>query len=197
MRERFHAFARSHGADQSAAERWWRELESRHSESDRHYHTLRHIAHMLDLLPHADETVLAAVWFHDAVYGGRANEEESARLMRQALEELRFPPETIANAETLILATKSHDAARVDPRFHSFLDADLAILGSDRERYGEYVDEVRQEYAHMPEPLFRGGRAAILDNYLARPRIYATDEFHDRFEKQARANMAWEISGGR
>lgn len=192
-REHFLRFATAHGADGETASRWWRELESRYGEPHRHYHTLVHIGEMLALLPHANETVLAAVWFHDAIYDGDANEERSAELARTALHELRFPQATIDAAAELILATKSHQ--HVAPESRAFLDADLAILGSDRERYRQYVAQVREEYAHIPEPLFRGGRAAILDGFLARPRIFETDEFHERFEQKARENIAAELSG--
>lgn len=195
VRDRFLPFALTHSAPSADAERWWSDLAARYGEAHRHYHTLRHIGEMLDVLPHADETVLAAVWFHDAVYGGSANEEQSAMLARQALTELRFPADVIVTVEMLILATKTHDPAQVDPRFHAFLDADLAILGSAPERYREYSEQVRREYEHVPDAIFRGARAAILDRFLARPRIYASDEFRARFEQQARDNIVWELSG--
>ena len=192
MRDRFLALALRHGAAADAAERWWRELETRYSEPHRHYHTLRHIEEMLDLLPHADETVLMAVWFHDAVYGGERNEERSAELAREALTELRFP--SIETVEELILATKTHHPSQVAARFHAFLDADLAILGSAPARYDEYAGQIRREYAHVPEAMFREGRASVLRTFLARPAIFATSEFRGRFEAQARANMQREIS---
>lgn len=192
MRDRFLTPALRHGAAADVAERWWRELETRYSEPHRHYHTLRHIEEMLDLLPHADETVLMAVWFHDAIYGGQQNEERSAELARQALTELRFP--SIEVVEQLILATKTHEPSQVDPRFHPFLDADLAILGSAPARYDEYAAQIRREYAHIPEPMFRNGRAAVLRTFLARPAIYASKEFRERFEEQARANIQRELS---
>ena len=194
LREHFLGLATGHGAGAETAVRWWRELQSRYSDAHRHYHTLKHIEEMLTLLPHANETLLAAVWFHDAVYGGESNEERSAALARRALEELNFPASTIEAVASLILATKRHDASTVSPDAHAFLDADLAILGSDRNRYREYVEQVRKEYAHIPEPFFRGGRAAILDGFLARPRIFVTDEFHQRFEQRARENIAWELA---
>ena len=194
LREHFLRLASSHGAEAGIAERWWRELEARYSGSDRHYHTLEHIAEMLDLLPHAPETVLAAVWFHDSVYGGRANEERSAELAKAALGELRFPASSIEVVEQLILATKRHEPSEVPLEYRLFLDADLAILGSERPRYQRYVQQVREEYSQFPEPFFRGARNAILDGILERERIYATDEFYARFEKQARDNIAWEIS---
>lgn len=193
MRERFLPLARRHGADEETAARWWAELEARYSEPHRHYHTLTHIEHMLDLLPHADETVLAAVWFHDAVYGAGNDEEQSAALARAALAELRFPPDAVDAVEALILATKSHDLAGVPLPHRAFLDADLAILGTDAARYDAYVDGVRREYSYVPEALFRDARAAILRRFLSRPRIYATEEFQEKFERRARENIEREL----
>ncbi len=175
------------------AERWLRELEARYAEPHRHYHTLAHIEHMLELLPHADETTVAAVWFHDAIYDGPRNEERSAELAARALRELGFAQ--IPLVEQMILATKSHEQHDLPAPALAFLDADLAILGSEREPYDEYVRQVRAEYAHVPDDAFRIGRNAILRAFLARPRIYFTDEFFERFEKRARANLEREISG--
>jgi predicted metal-dependent HD superfamily phosphohydrolase len=183
--------AKSHGAPHDLAERWWRNVEQRYSEKNRHYHTLTHIGHMLELLPYADETVLAAVWFHDAIYDGASNEERSAALAREALAELGFDQSSITRAEELILATTSHLPCATA---QEFIDADLAILGSDPERYREYVAQVRTEYAHLTEPRFRASRNRILQSFLDRPRIYLTDAFYDRFEQQARENVRREIS---
>jgi predicted metal-dependent HD superfamily phosphohydrolase len=95
--------------------------------------------------------------------------------------------------EQLILATKTHEPSQVDPRFHAFLDADLAILGSAPARYDEYAAQIRREYAHIPEPMFRSGRASVLRTFLTRPAIYATAEFRERFEAQARKNIQREV----
>jgi len=174
------------------AERWMRDLEARYSEPHRHYHTLAHIEHMLELLPHADETVVAAVWFHDAIYDGNANEERSAMLAREALQELGFAEEKIVLVERMILATKRHEPADLPETGLAFLDADLAILGSDRTRYDEYVRQVREEYAHVPDEAFRAGRDAILRRFLERQKLFFTEEFYARFEEKARENMTME-----
>ena len=193
LRDRFLSFARTHGASAELADRWWRDLAQRYSEPHRHYHTLAHIEQMLEVLPHASETILGAVWFHDAIYGGSESEERSAELARQALAELQFPAEEIAVVEQLILATKTHAPAGLPPDGQRFLDADLSILGSERERYRQYVEDVRKEYAPIPEPIFRDARNRILRRFLERPRIYGTDEFFARFEAKARANIEWEL----
>ena len=191
LRDRFINMARSRGASHDVGERWWRDIEQRYSEGHRHYHTLMHINHMLELLPHVDETVLAAVWFHDAIYDGPFNEERSAALAREALTEFVFDENSIARVEELILATKSHSPSAAA---QELLDADLAILGSDPERYREYVAQVRKEYAHVPESIFRAARNRILKSFLDRPRIYLTDRFYELIEQQARENLQREIS---
>ena len=191
----FARVAAAYGAPQETVQRWWEELAARYGEPGRHYHTLAHVAEMLALLAHESETLLAAVWFHDAVYAADAAEERSALIARGALEELSFPAEEIGIVQTLILATKTHDPASVAPRYHCFLDADLAIFGSDRARYRQYVDQVRQEYVDVPDEVFTAGRAAILRRLIERPRIYSTDHFVARFEDRARANVEWELSG--
>lgn len=194
LRDHFLRFAGARCADAATVDRWRAEVARRYSEPHRHYHTLAHIEHLLSLLPHASETVLAAVWFHDAIYDGPLNEERSAAFGREALTDLRFAPDEIEQVERMIAATKSHDASGLTTEQAAFLDADLAILGSDRDRYRAYVSEVRQEYAHVPEAMFRAGRAAILRAFLARERIYFTEEFRRRFERQARENMEWELA---
>lgn len=194
LHSRFLSFARSHGAEGAVAEAWWQTVAAHYSEPTRHYHTLTHIDEMLELLPDADETTLAAVWFHDVIYGGEANEERSAALARHALGELRFPDESIETVERMILATKRHDPASLTPELHAFLDADLAILGSDRDRYRKYAEDIRREYDFVPEPMFRTGRGHVLREFLARPSIYATEAFRARFEEQARENIREELT---
>ncbi|HKR62292.1 MAG TPA: metal-dependent phosphohydrolase [Thermoanaerobaculia bacterium] len=193
--ERFLGFARSRGAPDEVAERWWREVEARYREKHRHYHTLAHIEQVLDVLPHADETVVAAAWFHDVIYDGNDNEERSALLAREALAELRFPADEIERVAAMILATKKHDASGLSATEQAFLDADLSILGTDPARYQAYVVGVRKEYAHVPDLLFRPARNRILRAFLERPRIYFTDPFFDAYEQRARANVEAEISG--
>jgi predicted metal-dependent HD superfamily phosphohydrolase len=66
---------------------------------------------------------------------------------------------------------------------------DLSILGRDEQEFEDYQRRIRQEYAWVPEPLYRVGRARILSAFEKRDRIYLTEYFHDRYEAQARANL--------
>ena len=41
----------------------------------------------------------------------------------------------------------------------------------------------------MPDDAFRAGRARILRGFLARPSVYSTPHFRNRYEQPARANL--------
>ena len=69
------------------------------------------------------------------------------------------------------------------------VDIDLAILGAPGPRFAEYGQQIRDEYAFVPEELFKQRRRAILRSFLDRPRIYSTSHFHKLLEERARANL--------
>lgn len=187
----------SRGGAVEHAARWWRELFARYSEPHRRYHNLAHVRDVLALVE--DEAGAAAAWFHDAVYDPAAsdNEEDSARLAVSALRELRFPVPTIDLVARMIRATATHERNGLPQQALLFLDADLAILGSDRQRYSAYAAAIRDEYAAVSDTAFRRARHALLERLLARPRIYFTEAMFDRFEQRARANLQWELVSSR
>jgi predicted metal-dependent HD superfamily phosphohydrolase len=192
----FVALATRHGGDRGTAEAWWREVESHYSEPHRRYHTLEHIRELLALLADASDEVLAAVWFHDLIYDRRgANEERSADVAHESLVDLGFPRASVDRITKMILATQTHDPGALPEEASLFLDADLAILGSPRQRYREYAEAIRFEYSWVPEDVFRAARDGVLRDFLARPRIYLTSVMRERFEERARDNMAWELRG--
>ena len=92
----------------------------------------------------------------------------------------------------LILATAAHEPG--DTAEAVLLDADLSILGTDPVTYERYVRGVRAEYAHVDEPAWVSGRAAVLQRFLDRPHIYATDLVRDRSEARARHNLTRELA---
>lgn len=160
------------------------------SEPARAYHTLAHLEACLDELPvpAADpDAVELALWWHDAVYDPTAadNEAKSAAWAERTLTEAGVP-ELGSRVARLVLATAGHDDAEGDAAW--VLDIDLAVLGRDPSAYDRFEEQVRQEYAWVPEPMFRQGRSRILAGFLARPRIYHTDRFAAR-EGQARTNL--------
>jgi predicted metal-dependent HD superfamily phosphohydrolase len=192
-----------------------RDLLDRYGEPHRAYHDRRHLAEVLAavalLAEHADDlsVAVAAAWWHDAVYdvpvltGGGAptsrsgdevsNEEASARLAESTLTELGADPARVARVGSLIRMTAAHDPSPLDPDAQVLSDADLSVLASPPNRYATYVADVRTEYSAMPDDLFRTGRAALLRTLLEHDRLYRTPSAHERWEADARANIAAEL----
>ena len=71
-----------------------------------------------------------------------------------------------------------------------FLDMDLSILGAPEPIYDRYEQDIRAEYAFVPEEAYRAGRGAILTGFLSRPRLYFTDIAHAEWDASARSNLA-------
>lgn len=167
--------------------------------TDRGYHDLRHLTEVLDRVDELatagvafdrDQVSLAA-WFHDGVYDGQGGaEERSAQWAERAL---AGRPEA-AEVGRLVRLTETHRPADDDANGCALSDADLAILAAPSARYAEYVADVRQEYAHVPEDLFRTGRAAILSDLLAKPALFHTAHAREHWEPAARANVEGELA---
>jgi predicted metal-dependent HD superfamily phosphohydrolase len=177
-------------------------LLSRYAEPHRHYHTQQHLEECLRLfadvqrVPPHPAAVEAALWFHDAVYDVESsdNEARSAAWAHRALLGGGVATEDADRVRDLVLVTR-HDAAPSTLDEQVLVDIDLAILGASRERFAEYEQQIRAEYAYVPSPLFRRKRREVLQSFLQRGRIYSTEYFHARCEQQARANLAQAIAG--
>lgn len=173
----------------------------RWSEPQRRYHTVAHLAAVLDhldtLARYADDphAVRLAAWFHDAVYlpERSTNEERSARLAERALPEAGVGAARTAEVARLVRLTLTHDPADDDRDGQALCDADLAILAAPPSRYAAYTAAVRQEYHFVPDGDFRTGRGAILRGLLDRPRLYRTPHGAREWEAAARRNLTAEL----
>ncbi|MBB3726884.1 HD domain-containing protein [Nonomuraea dietziae] len=180
------------------------ELVARWSEPHRRYHTLDHLRAVLaaiePLAPVADDAdaVRLAAWFHDAIYDGRPawDEERSAQLAQALLPRCGVAEGRVAEVARLVRLTVIHDpgydpAGAGDANGAVLCDADLAVLAG--EHYDAYARAVREEYRHVPDELFRAGRAQVLRRLLDAPRLYRTARAHDLWEARARANVSAEL----
>jgi predicted metal-dependent HD superfamily phosphohydrolase len=87
-----------------------------------------------------------------------------------------------------VLVTKAHEGS-THPDAALLVDIDLSILGANQARFFEYEEQIRNEYAWVPEDIFTSKRAEILERFLARDVIYRTPRFFASHEKQARVNL--------
>ena len=93
---------------------------------------------------------------------------------------------------THVLPDLGDTAATRDAAF--FLDMDLSILGAPAGAFDSYEAAVRREYAWVDGKAWRSGRSAVLRKFLARPQIFHTEALRQRFEAQARKNIARSIA---
>lgn len=183
---------------------WFAQLLNCYVEPQRHYHTLQHLQECLAHFEQAraaaahPHEVEMALWFHDAIYEvrGSDNEQRSADWARDVLRSAGVADEAVARVHALIMATL-HTAVPTGQDEQLLIDIDLSILGAEAERFAEYEDQIRREYAFVPGWLFKRKRRAILATFLDRPRLYSTDLFHDALEQRARANLRQAIAGRR
>jgi len=169
-------------------------------EPARVYHTLEHLEECLVLFDrvesqaHHPEEVELALWFHDAVYQptSQNNEAESARWAETALTEAGVHPGARERIAHLILLTRHRDLPQDDDG-KLMIDIDLAILGSNPERFADYERQIRQEYRWVPEAEFRLVRSKILKAFLDRQPLFHNAWLRKVFEDQARINLAESI----
>jgi predicted metal-dependent HD superfamily phosphohydrolase len=184
------------------------ELLARWTEPNRRYHTTTHLVEMFWALEELEEAreindrqcslARLAAWFHDAIYDPAAspgsNEADSATLARKTLRQLSLGDDDVTAIDRLVRLTARHDADAAEPLDAAFHDADLWILSAAQERFDAYCQQVRQEYAHVPDMEFRRGRLAILAPLLHRDRIYRTSHALHGWETPARINLGRELT---
>lgn len=182
------------------SEKFWNEIQSHYSEKGRHYHTLTHLQNLLDILTEVKgriedwDVVLFALFYHDIIYKPTSNnnEEKSAQLAVQRLSGIPFPKEKIDKCQFMILATKTHTVS-TDNDTNYFTDADLSILGQSRNAYITYTQQVRKEYSIYPDFLYNPERKKVLQHFLQMDRIFKTEYYFEKFERQARENLHLEL----
>jgi predicted metal-dependent HD superfamily phosphohydrolase len=176
------------------------DLLRRYAEPHRRYHTVNHLHHVLVMIDELAENqdlllVRLAAWFHDAVYavpaGQLSNEEASARLAIRTLGRAGLEQEDLNQVARLVRLTETHVPGSRDPEGELLCDADLAILAAPPDAYARYVEQVRAEYAAVPEPQFLAGRLAALTE-LADREIFRTTGGR-RLTAAARDNLEAEM----
>lgn len=168
----------------------------------RYYHTWQHALNVLAWANRAcdaqglmiDDTaaVKIAALFHDCVYdaeGSPSNEERSAAWLAG----IEHP--AIRKAQRMILATSQHgklEAEDVDLPTAILLDCDMVTFAEPLwevalQNDDNILAELRERYT---EEQIRVGRTAFLNGLLQKRSVFLSPWFRERFEAQARANIA-------
>lgn len=188
--------------DSEKALAWGKTLRARYGEPWRRYHDLRHVWSCLKEYENSESRfdegdqidLELAIWLHDVVYDPRRsdNEVKSAEFAVEGLNACGFPDEGIDAVARLILATR-HTGAPSSNVEALLVDIDLATLGKSEAEYDRYSGAIREEYAHVPDEIYRPERSKVLRHFLDRDSIYSTAEFFGRYEEAARRNLSREL----
>jgi len=179
------------GSDPAAV---WQEVARGYAEPHRHYHDKGHLAHCLEQLDLAageirqPDQVEMAIWFHDIINepGVKDNEQQSAELFRQLATGVMDSGFITAVADLILVTT--HSGTPDDPDHRFICDIDLASFGCPWECFEKDSVAVKAEFQGPDEDYYRG-KKAFLEALLARPKIFMTDFFNQRYESQARDNI--------
>jgi predicted metal-dependent HD superfamily phosphohydrolase len=177
------------------------ELIQAYSSADRFYHNLTHLGDCLasfartKSLAARPEEVELALWFHDAVYDTHRsdNEQRSADWVQAVIRGAGLRVDLAEQVSGLILATR-HTAAAETSDAQLIVDVDLAILGTEADVFWKYEENIRKEYAWVPESLFRQQRSKILRGFLGRTQIYYHKQYREALEEKARRNLQQAIA---
>jgi predicted metal-dependent HD superfamily phosphohydrolase len=198
----FAGLCRQYTDDEGLIADLWQEITTCYTGAGRHYHTLVHLANLLEQLAavQADiadwPAVLWALYYHDAVYNPlkKDNEARSAALAAARIQSVGVPLSLTETVVQHILATQKHAlSAHSDTNY--LIDADLSILGQDWATYLTYTQQIRQEYAVYPNLLYQPGRRKVLEHFLGMAQIFKTPYFFEKYEAAARENLRRELAG--
>lgn len=161
---------------------------------DRLFHNLDHIRECMSRLdevaPLLDDpdAVEMAIWFHDAIYnpGDPTNEWRSAELF--LAQSAGATPLFRRRVCALILTTRHAVPARgSDRRFID--DIDLAGFAAPWDDFMRSGDLLRAEFAAHADAQYYASQAQFLERLRRRPRFFATDYFHAKYEGHAQRNI--------
>lgn len=169
------------------------------SEKHRFYHTVDHVADILSLYEGDDPVIVAAAWFHDIIYDpqkalkrkqeGSAWRTDEALSAAYAIECLKGSAIDYRAVASIILDTESHRPTAELSQL--FSDLDMAILGSPREKYITYAENIRREFSFVDSVTYYNGRNNVLST-INKTVIYYTMRF-SCLEEQAHDNIMWEL----
>lgn len=181
---------------QEQADAQWQQLIKSYGAPHRYYHNFSHIYHLLQLWDkqevQLEQTAVfeLAFWLHDIIYepSEKDNEVKSANWATEYWGTV-LDEQQQQFLQDLILSTDGHKAQSNTWAEHFFLDHDLSIFAARPADYEDYRVAIREEYAEVSDAAYQKGRWKILQNFLDRKRLFFTDTFYEKYEKQARENL--------
>ena len=176
------------------------ELVELYSQPHRCYHTMSHIDHCLTQMDvgakamGGNDAVEMALWYHDAVYDPRSNDNEqrSAELFTKRAQAVVADGFCAAVCRLIDVTTHRNSPAADDEKF--VVDVDLSGFGMPWPEFNDDSARVRRECSHLSDSQFETQQCRFLQCLLDRKSVFSTDFFRDRYEVIARANISRQLA---
>jgi predicted metal-dependent HD superfamily phosphohydrolase len=189
------------------------EIGDMYSMENRHYHSIAHINDMINKLIDVCEIysipesklnlLIAAALFHDCVQSSDdipelCVEAQSAVVAKETLIAIGVTDMNFVNGVVdLIKTTETHTPIESEFVSHDlqqiFCDCDLSILGASKQKYMQYAEQIRFEYANISDIKYATARGNFLKTLLEKNRIFNTNYMNEMYEATARINIQLEI----
>ncbi|KAK7790154.1 hypothetical protein R5R35_002625 [Gryllus longicercus] len=192
------------------ADSWWAKIVKQYSDDERVTHDMDYLKETFERFESVKKelecpnAVALALIFLYYDYDPKAMDctDKNVEHFKEFASDAGIPDESPLRTKVLHLmeaaSTHSTEEHKTDGAFgnedrHYFLDLDIADLGSAPEKYSVYVAKIKKEYAFLPESMYKSLRIKVLESLLQIPNIYATREFREKYENQARRNVEDEV----
>uniref|UniRef100_A0A1B6L420 Uncharacterized protein n=1 Tax=Graphocephala atropunctata TaxID=36148 RepID=A0A1B6L420_9HEMI len=189
---------------------WWSKIIQNYSSEGRQYHDIQSLDEKFKYFSSIKSqlknpvAVAFALFFQYLEYNPKSIDynKKNIELFTTFFSDCELGLESPLYSEVLSLleaadtsSTEEHktDGAIGSEDRHYFLDLDMVVLGSEPEQYIIYANKVKEEYHFLPQPVYNDLRVKVLQNFLQIPNIFATKEFREKYEAQARSNIQKEV----
>lgn len=198
LNQRFSELLLNYTDDTTLVTSLWNDIRIRYTEKHRTYHNLQHLKELFinfdifkDKLNKPD-IIAFSIFYHDIIYNvwSKKNEEKSADFAVHKLSGI-INDLDVKEVYNKIIATKTHIADAIDTKW--LVDFDLIILGQSTETYTKYSNLIREEYKTVPNFIYKKGRKKVLQHFIKKPFIFATEEVRQLYEKKAKENLSNEL----
>ena len=166
-------------------------------ESHRHYHSLAHIEHCLAMFEQCKsqaanpDALEIAIWMHDIILipARRDNEAVSAELYLE-LSVDAHSDEMRQLISRLIMATLHDGNSLEDADSVYMVDIDLSSFALGWDEFLRDSLNLRAESPHLNDADYQLNQTGFQRRLRTRPRFFLSDFFFERYEQQARNNLA-------
>ncbi|EDW74374.1 uncharacterized protein Dwil_GK21420 [Drosophila willistoni] len=166
------------------------------------HHKMEHLAECVKR--HRFNIVLAAFFQYYHFDGNRSCVQQNCEIFEEFCHDAQFEDEQGKAIICNLLGRSKNKEHELEMELMSHCvyeeeanmlqDMDLVILAAPLEEYKRYTKLLRLEYTNLDDANYKAMRVKVLETLLMIPSIYATAEYHEKYEDLARSNIRNEIA---